>query len=398
MKRFKLPHINFRIPKLEHYQTMKILHVIGSISRTLLALVFIFSGFVKAVDPLGTVYKIEDYLEAFSLAALEGGMNGLHSFFSFFIPGAGAMAVILIATELLLGITMLFNVRTRFTSWATLVFYLIMTPITLYIAIANPVSDCGCFGDAIVITNWQTFRKNVILLVLAIILVLCRKAIPQLFIWWVELCIALVALGTAAGIMGYSYTHLPIIDFRPYKVGNNIMELMEDGVAPKIDVFYTFEKEGELKEFLYGERPDLKGDSTWTFKYQETRILDPGKEPTITDFVLWNYDGDDMTYDILMEQEPVTLIIMYDLNKRDRKQADRAIELYKAKIANGELCYIVTGSTYDEIDAFAEENELGPEAFLMNDKTPLKTIVRANPGVVVLQNGVVKEKHNMKQL
>ena len=105
-----------------------------------------------------------------------------------------------------------------------------------------------------------------------------------------------------------------------------------------------------------------------------------------------------MTYDILMEQEPVTLIIMYDLNKRDRKQADRAIELYKAKIANGELCYIVTGSTYDEIDAFAEENELGPEAFLMNDKTPLKTIVRANPGVVVLQNGVVKEKHNMKQL
>lgn len=398
MKKFKFPHINFRFPKLEHYRKTKVMHIIGSASRTLLALVFIFSGFVKAVDPLGTVYKIEDYLEAFSLTALEGGVTWLHSLFSFFIPLAGTLAVILITTELILGITMLFNVRTRWTSWITLVFYLFMTPITLYIAIVNPVSDCGCFGDALVITNWQTFWKNIVLLTLAIILVLCRKAVPQLFTWWVELCIALVALGASAGIMGYSYTHLPFIDFRPYKVGNNIRELMENSERPEFEVRCLYEKDGVQKVFLWQDKPELKGDSSWHFISQESVMIKEGKEPTITDFELWNYDGDDVTYDILMEQDPVTLIIMYDLNKRDRKQANRALELYRSKISNGELCYIVTGSTYDEIDVFAEENDLPQEAFLLHDKTPLKTIVRANPGIVVLQNGVVKEKQNMKQL
>jgi len=381
-----IANINHFFKQCGSYRSSKASHITGSIARTLLALTFLFSGFVKCVDPLGTVYKVEDYLTA---------MGG---FMADMIPAAGVFAVLLIVAEWILGWAMLFNIRTKWTVWGALAFMLVMTPITLWIALTNAVEDCGCFGDAIKLSNWQTFYKNIVLLLLVLILLFCKKGIPQLFSWWAELTLFLIGLGISAGIMGYGYTHLPIIDFRPYKVGNNIIELMEDGVAPKIDVFYTFEKDGELREFLYMDRPDLQGDSTWTFKFQETRVLDEGKEPTITDFYLESYEGDDMTYELLEESGPVTLIVMYDLEKRNRKQAERAVELYKTRIENGELCYFLTGSSNDEIEAFAEEQAIEPEAFLRNDKTPIKTIIRANPGVVVLENGVVKEKHNMKQL
>lgn len=402
--RINIANINHFFKQCGSYRSNKASHITGSIARTLLALTFLFSGFVKCVDPLGTVYKVEDYLTALGL----GG----------FVSIAGVIAVLLIVAEWILGWMMLFNVRTKWTVWGALAFMLIMTPLTLWLAITGAVHDCGCFGDALVLTNWQTFWKNVVLLSLVLILLYCKKGIPQLFSWWAELGIVLIGLGITAGIMGYSYTHLPMIDFRPYKVGNNIIELMEDGVAPKIDVFYTFEKDGELREFLYMDRPDLQGDSTWTFKFQETRVLDEGREPTITDFrlerILWDSDSDDespvperyiyldddLTYDILESEDPVTLIVMYDLSKRDRKQAARAAQLYKDIQEQGEICFFLTGSGEEDLFAFAEETgiDINTGSYLYMDATPIKTIVRANPGVVVLQNGVVKEKHNMKQL
>jgi len=401
-----IANINHFFKQCGSYRTSKASHITGSIARTLLALTFLFSGFVKCVDPLGTVYKVEDYLTA---------MGG---FMADMIPAAGVFAVLLILAEWILGWAMLFNIRTKWTVWGALAFMLVMTPITLWIALTNAVEDCGCFGDAIKLSNWQTFYKNIVLLLLVLILLFCKKGIPQLFSWWAELTLFLIGLGISAGIMGYGYTHLPIIDFRPYKVGNNIIELMEDGVAPKIDVFYTFEKDGELREFLYMDRPDLQGDSTWTFKFQETRVLDEGKEPTITDFrlesILWDSDSDDispvsrryiyldddLTYDILESEDPVTLIVMYDLSKRDRKQAARAVQLYKDIKEQGGICFFLTGSGEEDLFAFAEETgiDINTGSYLYMDATPIKTIVRANPGVVVLQNGVVKEKHNMKQL
>ena len=399
-----IANINHFFKQCGSYRSSKAAHITGSVIRTLLALTFLFSGFVKSVDPLGTVYKVEDYLTAM-------GLSGLLSI-------AGALAVLLIVVEWILGWMMLFNVRTKWTVWGALAFMLIMTPLTLWIAITGAVHDCGCFGDALVLTNWQTFWKNIVLLSLVLILLYCKKGIPQLFSWWAELGVVLIGLGITAGVMGYGYTHLPIIDFRPYKVGNNILELMEDGVAPKIDVFYTFEKDGELKEFLYMDRPDLQGDSTWTFQFQETRVLDAGKEPTITDFrlesILWDSDSDDesqvpkryiyleddLTYDILESEYPVTLIVMYDLSKRDRKQAARAVQLYKDIKEQGGICFFLTGSGEEDLFAFAEETgiDINTGSYLYMDATPIKTIVRANPGVVVLQNGVVKEKHNMRQL
>ena len=371
----------------------KLAHIIGSTSRTLLAITFLFSGFVKCVDPLGTVYKIEDYLKAFG-----GWCTDL-------LPYAGIAAVCLIAFEFLLGVCLFANVRTKWTSWFTLLFMLVMTPLTLWIALTNPVSDCGCFGDALVLTNWQTFWKNIVLLVLVIILLCCQKAIPQLWSWWAELIITLLGLGVAGGVMYYSYTHLPPMDFRPYKVGNHIPTLMEipDDAEPDVyDIKLIYTKDGVEQEFTLENYP--KGDSTWTFVDQKSVLVKKGFEAPIHDFEIMTMGFDDITYDILESELPVELVIMYDLKKADRKQLGKVKELIEQSFFtfdNGGA-YILTGSGEDEIEDLAEEfgwnEETTEQVFCYTDPVTLKTIVRANPGMIVVQNGTIIEKHNVRQL
>lgn len=364
----------------------KALHITGSIARTLLALTFLFSGFVKAVDPLGTVYKIQDYLH-----------EGFGGVFQWAIPAAGVAAVCLITLEWLLGISMLLNVRTQWTSWITMLFYCIMTPLTLYIAIANPVSDCGCFGDALVITNWQTFWKNIILLLLSICLVICRKAIPELFSWWMEIIIALAALGSVAGIMGYSYTHLPQIDFRPYKVGNHIptlMEIPDDAEVDQYEITLIYAKDGKEQTFTLENYP--KGDPEWTFVDQKSVLIKKGYVPPIHDFEIETLEGDYITQDILESEEPVTLVVMYDLSKTDTTQLEKLMYM----IHEYPRVYFLTASGEEEIFAFAEElgwdEETTYSTFCFTDPITLKTIVRANPGVIVVQNGTIIDKYNLK--
>lgn len=365
-------------------------HIVGSFARTLLALTFLFSGFVKAVDPLGTVYKIEDYLKAF------GG------WFTDLLPLAGVAAVCLILVEWLLGWAMLCNVRTRWTGWLALAFYLVMTPLTLWIALTNPVTDCGCFGDALVLTNWQTFWKNIVLLSLSVVLLCTRRAIPPLFSWWAELSIALLALLSGGLIMGYSYTHLPPLDFRPYKVGNNIPELMEVPEDAEPDVYETtliYAKDGVEQEFTLENYP--KGDPEWTFVDQRSVLVKKGYEAPIHDFEILTMEFEDITYDILESESPVTLVTMYDLKKTDRKQAAKLRELWNACWDRGEQCYFLTGSGEEDIYSFAEEfgwsMEEAETIFCTIDPVTLKTIVRANPGVFVVQNGTIIDKYNMNQ-
>ncbi len=365
----------------------KALHITGSITRTLLGVTFLFSSFVKAVDPLGTVYKIEDYLKAF------GG------FATDLLPLAGTAAVCLIAVEWMLGICMLANIRTHWTSWLALAFYLVMTPLTLWIALTNPISDCGCFGDALVLTNWQTFWKNIVLLSLVVILLVCRKAIPQTFTWPAEIIIAGIGLGALINIMCYSYNHLPPMDFRPYKVGNHIPTLMEIPEDAEADVYETtliYEKDGVQQEFTLDNYP--KGDSTWTFVDQKSKLIKKGYEAPIHDFEILTMDFDDITYDVLESEEPITLVIIYEIKKMNRSQMDklRSIIHERSKV------YVLTGSGEDEVIELAEElgwdEETTWATFCYTDPVTLKTIVRANPGLIVVQNGTIIEKKNFKQL
>lgn len=375
------------------------LHAVGSVARTLLALTFLYSGFVKAVDPLGTTYKIEDYLKAF------GG------FFDQLMPLAGAVAVALIAVEFTLGFCMLLNVRTSWTSWLSLAFYAVMLPLTLYIALANPVSDCGCFGDALVLSNRATFWKNVVLTSLVVVLLCTKRYIPQTFVWPAELTMAAVGLIIVGSLMLYSRTHLPMIDFRPYKVGNNIPELMEipEGAAHDEYAFsFIYEKDGVQEEFTLENYP--KGDSTWTFVEQKSVLVKKGYEPAIHDFEILNADYEDITYDILESEEPVTLVVMYDLAKADMRSMDKLTALYRRCKEAQTPFYILTGTGEDEQVEFCmdvEANTSGEgetpfnhmeEVFCTCDPVTLKTIVRANPGVIVVQNGIITDKYNVRNI
>ena len=361
--------------------------ILAGISRSLLGVVFIFSGAVKAIDPLGTVYKIEDYLKAF------GG------FFTDLLPMAEVAAWGLIVLELLLGVCMLLNVRTQWTAWISLLFYCVMTPLTLYIALTNPVSDCGCFGDAVVLTNWQTFWKNVVLILLSILLVAWRKSVHQLWSNWMELLLAALTVAITLVFMAWTKHHLPVKDFRPYKIGNHLPTLMEYPEDAEPDVYeyaFVYEKDGVEQTFTLDNYP--KGDSTWTFVRQESKLIKKGYEPPIHDFEILNAYGEDLTWDILESEEPVTLIIMYDLTKADKKQMDKVMRLLgdEAKGERLEAGYILTGSGTDEIMAFSMEYPSLSECVCTCDPVTLKTIVRANPGVIVLQNGVVIDKYNLR--
>lgn len=371
---------------------------IASISRILLGIVFIFSGAVKAIDPLGTVYKIEDYLKAF------GG------FFTELLPLAEVAAWGLIIMELLLGVCMVLNVRTRWTSWIALLFYCVMTPLTLYIALTNPVSDCGCFGDAIVLTNWQTFWKNVVLIILAIILVALRKHTHHIWTNGMEAAIAFVTMVAAVVFMAWTRLHLPVKDFRPYKIGNHLptlMEYPEDAEPDQYEYSFVYEKDGVEQTFTLDNYP--KGDSTWTFVRQESKLIKKGYEPPIHDFEIINASGEDLTWDILESEEPVTLVVMYDLKQADKKQMAK-LEVLASSLSpfasssdtlplEGELegaFYILTGSGTDDIINFSLEYPALSDCICTCDPVTLKTIVRANPGAIVLQNGTVIDKYNLR--
>ena len=366
--------------------------LVASISRTLLGAVFAFSGAVKAIDPLGTVYKIEDYLKAF------GG------FFTELLPLAEVAAWGLIILELLLGVCMLLNIRTQWTSWLALLFYLVMTPLTLYIALTNPVSDCGCFGDAVVLTNWQTFWKNVVLILLAILLVALRKHTRQLWSNWMEVVLATLTIIAAIAFMTWTRLHLPIKDFRPYKIGNHLptlMEYPEDAEPDQYDISFVYAKDGVEQTFTLENYP--KGDSTWTFVRQDSRLIKKGYEPPIHDLEILNADYEDLTWDILESEEPVTLIVMYDLAKADKSQIAKVETLannVELSLNDSELSlnhfYILTGSGTDDIINFSLEYPALSDYICTCDPVTLKTIVRANPGAIVLQNGIVIDKYNLR--
>ena len=366
--------------------------LIASISRILLGLVFIFSGVVKAIDPLGTVYKIEDYLKAF------GG------FFTELLPMAEVAAWALIILELLLGVCMVLNIRTQWTAWVSLLFYFVMTPLTLYIALTNPVSDCGCFGDAVVLTNWQTFWKNVVLIILAIILVACRKHTRQLWSNWMEVVLTVLTIVAAVAFMTWTRLHLPLKDFRPYKVGNHLPTLMEypDDAEPDVyEYSFVYEKDGVEQTFTLENYP--KGDSTWTFVRSNSKLIKKGYEPPIHDFEIINAEGEDLTWDILESEEPVTLVVMYDLKKADKKQMAKVEALannVELSLNDAELSlnhfYILTGSGTDDIINFCLEYPALSDCICTCDPVTLKTIVRANPGAIVVQNGIVIDKYNLR--
>ena len=354
-----------------------------NVCRFVLAATFIFSGYVKAIDPLGTLYKLKDYAAAMSL-------NGLLP--DWVLVG---VAIALAALEFALGVFMLFAVRRHVVSRITLAFMTAMTVLTLWIFVADPVKDCGCFGDALKLTNGETLLKNIVLAACAA-LVAWRPADMARFIsrsnqWIVRYYTVAYIVITSV----YCLYTLPIFDFRPYHVGTNIkqgMEIPEGAEQPEFESTFLLRKNGETREFTLDNYPD----STWEYVDTRTVQTKKGYEPPIHDFALTTCDtGEDITEQVLTKKGYTFLLVSPRLAVADDSNFGDIDQIYEYAEENGADFYCVTASANDEIERWRDLT--GAEYQFCNaDETTLKTMIRSNPGLILLKDGTIigKWSHN----
>lgn len=354
-----------------------------NVCRFVLAVTFIFSGYVKAIDPLGTLYKLKDYAAAMSLSGL--------------LPDwvLVGVAIALGALEFALGVFMLFAVRRHVVSRITLAFMAAMTVLTLWIFVADPVKDCGCFGDALKLTNGETLLKNIVLIACAA-LVAWRPTDMARFIsrsnqWIVRYYTVAYIVITSV----YCLYTLPIFDFRPYHVGMNIkqgMEIPEGAEQPEFESTFLLRKNGETREFTLDNYPD----STWEYVDTRTVQTKKGYEPPIHDFALTTCDtGEDITEQVLTKKGYTFLLVSPRLAVADDSNFGDIDQIYEYAEENGADFYCVTASANDEIERWRDIT--GAEYHFCNaDETTLKTMIRSNPGLMLLKDGTIigKWSHN----
>lgn len=307
--------------------------IIVQILRIFVGALFMFSGAVKVVDPIGSQYKFEEYFSA-SVLDLE-----------FLIPYALPFAIILIVVEITLGAALLVGWRSKFTLRALLVTIVFFSFLTWYSAYYNKVTDCGCFGDAIKLTPWQSFYKDVVLTIAILILNFRIKDINTIDSKSFSKKITFLALFLSGCIVYHVLNHLPIIDFRPYAIGENIEEGMkypEDGTLPKVHDFMLEDSQNDLAP-------------------------------------------------LLLRKEKLMLIIMYNLDKANLKGIPNVKEAARKAKEKGYTVYGVSASFDEDLQQLKKEYSL-PFDFLFCDETTLKTMIRSNPGVMTFERGTVVDK------
>lgn len=370
-------------------ESKKLHKVIGygtNVCRYVLAVVFIFSGFVKAVDPSGTQYKISDYLEAFGW-----GVDDIPLFIPLLVSVIQAMV------EFCLGVYLLFGIYKRITTLLTLLFMVIMTPLTFWLALTNPISDCGCFGDAVTLTNWETFGKNALLLAAAVCIYRWRDRITPLVTQRFDWLVALYSFLYIFAMTLYCFHELPVFDFRPYHIGADIRKGMEvpEGVNPtSYETLFVMQKDGEKQEFTIDNYPD----STWTFVDTRTVVKEKGYEPPIHDFFIERQeDGEDITDELLDDEGYTFLLVTHQLRLANDSSIDLINELYDYCTEYGYKFYCLTSSPDSDIEEWQERT--GAEyPFCLMDDIVLKTMIRSNPGLILLKKGVVINKWSVNNL
>ncbi len=356
-----------------------------NICRLMLALVFILSGYVKAVDPLGTLYKINDYLAAWSIPGILPDWILL------------AVAVAMSAVEFTFGISLLFAIQRRLTSKLVTVIMVAMTAVTIWLYATDGVKDCGCFGDAIVLTNGQTLVKNVILLACSVIISIWPMSMPRLISrsnQWivVNYTVVFVLLTSLISLYG-----LPRFDFRPYHVGANIRQGMEIPVgaeAPEFETTFTLRKGNVTREFTLDNYPD----STWTFVDSKTVQTKKGYEPPIHDFSITRNDtGDDITDEVLDNKGYTFLLISPNLETADDSNFGDIDQISEYAHAHNIPFYCLTASG-DKAIARWKDITGADYPFCTTDGTTLKTIIRSNPGLVLIKDATIIRKWSHNRL
>lgn len=361
-----------------------LLNTLAHIVTTLLGVVFAYSGFVKMVDPYGTAYKIQDYLTSFAAPHIGSG--------------AIILSYLLYTFEFVLGVNLLIRSRMRITATIALLFMSMMTLLTLYLAIANPVKDCGCFGDALILTNWETFFKNVILTFFAFLSLYWNHRLREFLTRRLHWIPTLWSIIFSVMITWHALVHLPLFDFRPYHIGAHIAQQMAVPAGEKPDQYTTtfiLQKEGKEQEFTLDQYPS---DTTWQFVRQHNVLTQKGYTPPIHDFVIYNLSTQsDITDQILEDTSYVFLLVTPSLSKTAQSNTDKINDIYDYAAFYGYPFYMLTASDESAIQQWIDET--GAEYQFCNvDQIALKTMIRAYPGLVVLKNGTIIQKFSHQDI
>ena len=355
--------------------------IIVHLFRYFVGTLFIFSGLIKLNDPIGFSFKLEEYFgpTVFDL--------------DFLIPIVLPMAIFIVIFEVILGIFLILGYKREFTLWSLLLMIIFFTFLTWYSAYFNKVTDCGCFGDAIKLTPWESFTKDVVLLIMIAFIFVKKDLVNPI----INLNLQKLIIGTSLLVCFYiTYfvlNHLPILDFRAYKIGDNIIENMrvpEDAPKDIYEYEWLFSEGDEIKKYITnGEYPNAKGD----FLTVETKLIQKGYEPSIYDFSI-EVNGNNLTDEILGE-EKLLIYISYNLEKFSSKAIENMkFSAEKAK-NNGFKIIGLTASSVEDRNIFIKTNNLSFD-FYTCDETALKTVVRSNPGAIVLKAGNVVDKKHYK--
>lgn len=342
----------------------------AQIARYLVGVLFIFSGLIKLNDPSGTEIKLEEYFEVFAT-----DMPSLQHFWMGLIPYALYLAVIMCVLEVVLGVALLVLYKVKTTSWLLLILILFFTFLTFYSAYFNKVTDCGCFGDFIKLKPWTSFGKDVFLLVLILVILYYRSIFTSRR---TGLLVSLAALGSLA-IAFFAITHLPPIDFLPYKIGANIPAQMQPSAPLRYK--YIMEKNGKTEEFE-------KYPTDTAYHYKEMILVNEEARPKITDYKVWNNEGDYTQETFKGKKLFIIIKNSADLNSASLNEISKLVEDLKGTDIQS---IILSSKSESEIDEIKKAFRLNVPSFF-SDATVLKTISRSNPGIWLLNEGTVKGK------
>jgi uncharacterized membrane protein YphA (DoxX/SURF4 family) len=360
--------------------------------RIAVGLLFIFSGLIKINDPLGFSYKLEEYFEVFHITFL----NGL----------AVSIAILLCAMEIILGFGLLIGVRAKQVAWGLLLLIIFFAFLTFYSAFFKVVQTCGCFGDAIPLTPWQSFSKDLVLLLLIVVLFVNRAFIHPLFKAKQGDQLLIGSVVVAIGLGFYTYNFLPVIDFLPYNIGANILEEMKTPPGAQPDEFeLTYhlqnKKTGDAKVMTDKEylKTNIWKDPNWEIKGNpESRLVKKGFAPKIVDLAIQDGQGNNYTQELLGNPFYNLVIVAYDLDKTNTDAINRINALALNLVQNYNVrTVLLTSNSVKDAQAFSKRHRLVSEVFYA-DGVPLKTMVRANPGIILLKGGTVINKWHYHSL
>ncbi|HRN73968.1 MAG TPA: DoxX family protein [Ginsengibacter sp.] len=360
--------------------------MIVNVARWIVGVLFIFSGLVKANDPNGLSYKMQEFFERWAADGfLPGLMNWLHGFsleFSF----------LTITLEIIVGVGLLLGIWKRFFIWLTFILIVFFSWLTGYAALSGKIATCGCFGDCLPLTSMQSFIKDIVLLVLVLILILGQKHIKQVFTMSVSFMLLLFSVVIVVGFQWYVMHYMPLVDCLPFKTGNDILELRKmpaDAVPDKKDYVFVYEKGGVKEEFSVKDLPD----SSWTFVSRRDVIIEKGynNEPPIKDYNLITPEGNDTTESILMADADYYLFYTTDVVATSGSWASAFKKIFDKAGSEGRKIYVVTADPSDA-DRFFNVEHAYNIPVLSLDAVAFKTAARTNPELYLMHGPVVKKK------